>query len=286
MKRNVYDRLGKRIGRAAFEPVGEVETQVEIDRETQYADLRFTPDPARAAELARRGLLGWLAAAPCLIELYSEAPGAAEFRACVGKHLAAWHRTDKSRGDGEHAPFLWILAAGAPRTLLGSFERAAGAPAGVYVMGGDLLRVGLVVASELPRDRTTLLVRIMAGGSLLAPAIRELAALPETAFERTVAEPVLLDLEHALTRDPERQRDEEDFIMVMNRSWAQERKEGRAEGRAEGQLDALRKLLKLKFGELAPEVEARLASASPDELDRYLERVLFADSLDAVLAEA
>ena len=52
------------------------------------------------------------------------------------------------------------------------------------MFGADVLRVGIVVASELPRDRTTLLVRIMAGGPLLAPAVHELVALPADAIER------------------------------------------------------------------------------------------------------
>ena len=55
---------------------------------------------------------------------------------------------------------------------------------------GGMLRVGIVVASELPRDRSTLLVRFMAGGPLLGDAIAELEALEDGAFERTVAEEI------------------------------------------------------------------------------------------------
>lgn len=62
-----------------------------------------------------------------------------------------------------------------------------------------------------------------------------------------------------------------------------EREEGRVEGLADGRLEILRKLLALKFGALPPDAEARLASASAAELDRYLERVLFADALADVL---
>ena len=41
--------------------------------------------------------------------------------------------------------------------------------------------MGIVDASELPRVRSTLLVRFMAAGPLLAEAIAELAALEEGA---------------------------------------------------------------------------------------------------------
>jgi len=55
-------------------------TQDAIDPETQYADLRHEPDPARQKERDRLGLLGQLAASPCLIEVYSQAPNADEYR--------------------------------------------------------------------------------------------------------------------------------------------------------------------------------------------------------------
>jgi hypothetical protein len=58
----------------------------------------------------------------------------------------------------------------------------------------------------------------------------------------------------------------------------------RREGRREGREDALRTLLLLKFKlrALDERYEARLRAAAPDQLDRFLERVLLADSLAAV----
>ena len=60
---------------------------------------------------------------------------------------------------------------------------------------------------------------------------------------------------------------------------------GVAEGGAKGRLDTLHRLLVLKFGALDAASEARLQAASSDEIDRYLERLLVADSLAAVLAD-
>jgi hypothetical protein len=79
-------------------------------------------------------------------------------------------------------------------------DAAPSFPAGVYVHGEDLYRVGIVVASELPRDRSTILVRLMAAGPALPAAIADLAALPEDAPERSVAEPIVVNLQHALGR--------------------------------------------------------------------------------------
>ena len=74
------------------------------------------------------------------------------------------------------------------------------------VFGDDLLRVRIIVANELPRDRSTLLVRIMAGGPVLPRAIADLVALPEDAYERTVAEDVLVQLDRVLGTKPIRSR--------------------------------------------------------------------------------
>ena len=61
------------------------------------------------------------------------------------------------------------------------------------------------------------------------------------------------------------------------------RAEGRAEGKAEGKAETLRTLLTLKFGQVPDAALLRLATADEASLDRWLERVLTADTLDAVL---
>ena len=62
------------------------------------------------------------------------------------------------------------------------------------------------------------------------------------------------------------------------------RREGRREGRQEGQVAMLRRLLVLKFGarSLHRRYNARLDAATSPEIDRYLRRVLKADSIAAV----
>ncbi|HEX3478361.1 MAG TPA: hypothetical protein VHT91_25245 [Kofleriaceae bacterium] len=62
---------------------------------------------------------------------------------------------------------------------------------------------------------------------------------------------------------------------------------GRQEGLAEGQIATLRRLLMFKFKlqTLDPASEACLQAATPEALDRYVERVLTADSLAEVFAD-
>ena len=214
--RNRFDYLSRRIGKDALATAGTIVAGDPINTETQYADLRHEPDPARHAERARLGLLGRLAATPCIIEVYSQAPRAEDVRACLAKHLAHWQDCARRARSNHHArdpdqppeklvaPFLWIIAAGTPKAVLTQlrFEAWPDAPAGVYTFGGEVLHVGIVAANELPRDPTTLLVRIMAAGPLLALAVEDVALLPRDAPERVIAEPALLDFERQLGQRP------------------------------------------------------------------------------------
>jgi uncharacterized protein DUF4351 len=64
----------------------------------------------------------------------------------------------------------------------------------------------------------------------------------------------------------------------------QGRLEGRLEGRVQGEAETLLKLLALRFGPVAEGVEQRVRSAPEAQLDRWVERVLSAASLDDVFA--
>jgi hypothetical protein len=78
-----------------------------------------------------------------------------------------------------------------------------------------------------------------------------------------------------------------DAMTTMAERWqAEGEARGLAKGKAEGKAELLRKLLTLKFGELSDDAQQRLARASEIQLDRLTERLLAADTLDAVLSEA
>src|SRR5262245_29839880 len=121
--RNRFDQLAKQIGKAVLDASGLTVIHAEIAPEPLHADLLHEPGPERAAERRELGLLGRLVSLPCLLEPYSDAPSADEFRACVAKHLAWWQqRTRQHRADGRNSPygprrkrvdpFLWILCGG------------------------------------------------------------------------------------------------------------------------------------------------------------------------------
>jgi len=320
---NPFDQLAKKVGKGALDASGVTVVQYEIARDAQHADLRHDPDPAREAERARLGLLGRIAAALCLIDVFGHGLAGAELRASLGKHFAHWEecarRTraqNKRRKDKGLAPeplvepVLWIIAAEVSAPLLRKLkvEPARGWPPSVYFFGDDLLRVGIIVASALPRDRSTLLVRIMAGGPALADAIADLAGLPPDAPERTVAEDILVQLQHRLGRKLNRTPEEEEFIVSMHSTWEKARTEGRDEGRREGQKEgrtegrkegrtegrtegraeeaarAVLTVLRARGIDVPEKARDRiLAHNDPEHLERWLERAAVAASVAEVI---
>ena len=298
---NPFDHLAKKIGKEALDASGLTIVQYEISRDAQHADIRHDPDPARDAERARLGLLGRIAAVLCLLEIFGHAPDGAEVRACLSKHFAHWeecarkaraHNKGRKQKDLSSEPFveplLWILAptVWAPMLLKLKADAAAGWPAGVYFVGDDLFRARIVVASELPRDRSTLLVRIMAAGPMLPEAVADLAALPTDAHERAVAEQILVHLQHVLGKKPSRTPEEEELIVRIKGGFEDMREEMRIEAEIATRVRDVLTVLRVRGILLSDADRERILSEKdPARLERWHERAILAASVAAVLAE-
>ncbi len=291
--RNRFDQLAKQIGKAALEGSGLTIVHAEITPEPLHADLLHEPEPAKAAERKRLGLLGRLVSLPCLLEPYSDTPGAEEFRVCLTKHLAWWQqRARQHRADGRKSaepqrkpvnPFLWILCGGAPDSILTKLTLKATSewPAGVYLFGDDVLRVGIVVARELPRERTTLLIRLMASaGPTLDEAIADLHALPLDAYERSVAERPLLHCRHMIRNRPTLTPEEQQFVETMDKTWEDSRQEGRVEGRLETLAESILAVLRVR-GIAVPATARKRILAQKDltRLQRWHEQAVVVTSV-------
>ena len=318
--RHLHDHIGKTIGQAALSLSGATEVEAVIAPDARRADLRHDPDPARGAERALLGLLGRMASFLCIIELYSGAPDVDDGIACLLKLIAfrqqRQREADRQREEYKErlqkeepaesppppAPFVsprcWIIAARRPSAALAMFGATAapGWPPGAYfgtgvLFGADgVLHIGIVAAGELPRERSTLLVRFLAAGPLLKEAIADLALLEEGAPERTVAEKVLVDLEHVLGAKPSPTPEEEEFVVSMQGSWTDARRIGRDEGRDEGRAEARARdvLTALRVrGIVVPEPmrERIMAEKDPERLERWLERAILAASAAEVIDE-
>ncbi|AUX47749.1 uncharacterized protein SOCE26_092730 [Sorangium cellulosum] len=314
---NRSDQFSKNLLRDGLSLVSAAETEVEVLAATQKIDVYSVPDPAREAERAGMGLLGELAAEPSLFEPFHRTPSLRQVRRCLRKQLT-WHHelerrarsaagsvapdedTDAPPQPAVDFPALVVIGTGRPETVLDAYRCEPVQPGVYHAVPGLVMRV--VVLAELPRTRGTLLLRLLGSGRLLRDALADLAELPDDAWERSIAQPLLV---HFRLGGQEPTTDEEDEVSAEIRAWfedyerklrSEERTEGRREGRDEGRREgrdegraeeAARAVLTVLRGRgiAVPDVarERILAEKDLQTLERWIERAVVAASLAEVL---
>jgi hypothetical protein len=147
-----------------------------------------------------------------------------------------------------------------------------GWPSGTYE-GPPLLWTRLVVVSELPVARNTLLLRLLGAGRVLTQAIAELKALPTEAPERILALPILLRLRLEIPVDPADQtNDEQEFLMDTQdivETWRREAiQEGVKQGIERGIARSLIHIYEARFGAMPAAIRA-VIEATHDEPTLY-----------------
>ena len=202
--------------RTAFEDMCTVETDAEVVVDPRRIDLWFTPIAA-CASLPHRldlGLLGRITNRAGTIEFFHDTPNGKALASCLVKHGDFRHSLSR-RKTRLPPPTQWVISSGRPDSGIAGlgFHPTIRWPAGVY-SGPRLLWTRLVVVSELPVERNTLLLRLLGAGAVLQRAIAELRALPEDALERRLALPLLINLRLAVPTDPALQTsDDKEFLM-------------------------------------------------------------------------
>lgn len=307
---NRSDQFAKNVLRDALSRACASETEVEVLAATQKIDVYSVPDPTRAAELTEMGLLGELAADPSLFEPFHGTPTLAKVRRCINKQHT-WHHELSRRAraiagtavdaDFEEAaqpavafPALVVISPGRPETVLDAYGCRDVRPGVYHAVWGLVLRV--VVLAELPRTRETLLLRLLGTRRLLHEAIADLTALPDDAWEKTLAAPLLVHFKLGAGGPA---TDPEDDMSAEIRAWFEDykqklraeastegREEGRKDGLKEGERSMLLRLLHARFGELPEAAVARIEAADIADLERWGVRVLGAQTLADVLEDA
>jgi hypothetical protein len=285
LMRTPFDQFGKQMVRTALATRGPVETDAEVPADTRRIDLWFVPDPTLAPVPDDLGLLGRITAGPSTLEFFHRTPSGEDLAACLIKHGEFRHFLTLRKAPPP-IPMQWVISAGRPeRGIEGLWLRPMnGWPSGIYE-GPPLLWTRLVVVSELPVTRDTLLLRLLGAGRVLEQAIAELKALEAEAPERILALPILVRLRLELPPDPANQtNDDQEFLMNTQdivEIWRQEAiDEGRAKARADDVLTALR-----VRGIAVPEAARKRILAQHDlqRLERWLEKAIVSRSLGEVL---
>jgi hypothetical protein len=289
--RTRFDQAGKQIVWTALAPHGPVETDAEVPADPRRIDLWFMPDPTRAPVPDHLGLLGRIAAGPSTLEFFHCTPSGDDLAECLIKHGQFRHFLSLRKAPPP-VPIQWVISSGRPDTgIEGLWLRPMHDwPAGIYE-GPPLLWTRLVVVSELPVTRHTLLLRLLGAGQVLKQAISELKALGAEEPERVLALPVLVRLRLEVPADPAKQMsDDQEFLMDTQdivENWRREAiQEGVKQGFQDGERAVLLRLLRQRFGAAVDTyIERRIATASVEQLDTWTGRVLSAATLTELLAD-
>jgi hypothetical protein len=287
--RTRFDQFGKQMLSKVFCLRGAAETEAEVSPDTQRIDVWFVPDPARAADHPPLDLLDRLTQRPCQIELFHCPPNESELIACLHKSLG-FRRILAQRPEPMAAPMMWAICAGRPtKAMKGLYlHPARDFPRGVY-RGPPLLRLGLVVVSELRVTRQTLLLRLLGRGKVLKRAINELKALPDDARERSIALPLLLRLRLEIPADAsQRTADDEEFWMSTQdvvEVWERQVLErGVQKGRVEGRAEGLVAVYEARFGTMPPDLRAVIDATRDEATLRSWYPLLATRSADEIAA--
>jgi len=301
MSRTPFDTYAKDILQALLSAHGVVESDARISAESQLADLRFVRDDARPPPPTRDFLTDGLE--PKMLYEFAHVPPD------VATVVSWTHKRDgwflelrrEARRRKEPLPLLppvlCVLSAGDPVEV----RRAYGMRAVVRMRGcfvgapADTLR--LVVLSRLPKTRTTLLARTMSAGATLREALKELAALPPDAPERTLAGPRIVRLRVELQRDPSPEAQEtlmqtqkiyEDLMQrQLDRGVEQGIEQGIERGIEQGLRDAIEQVCVARGLRLTAAQRAKVAAETrTDTLRRWLSRAATEARATAIFSPA
>ena len=198
----------------------------------------------------------------------------------------------------------WVISSGHPDAGIKGlgFRPMPGGLPGIYE-SPPLHNTRLVVVSELPVTRDTLLLRLLGAGSTLRKAIAELQALTAEAPERRLVLPILVRFRLTVPTDPAQQTsDDQEFLMDTQdivEAWRQEAieegveqglkqgvEQGLKQGVEQGERKLLLRVLRRRFGTAVDgEIECRVAAAAAEQVEVWAERVLSASTLAELLAD-
>ncbi len=226
--------------------------------------------------------------------------------------LAQWEGTEGRGADGRLRPLpalvtMVVYNGAAPWTVPLSLVEATDADPAMRPHLLDfrysLVDLGRIPDAELSRERPLRVgLMILKHGPIGRAGRRKLLQLAREAQRLGRDDLVTLvyylgvtlddargDLVRSILREvlPE---EEEQVVTTFAQRWLDEgeakgRAEGKAEGRAEGKAEMLARQIRRRFGPLDQAVEARLRTATAQQLDLWSERILDASELDQVFAD-
>lgn len=280
MTRFPHDQFAKDYLKELLSPLGDVQAPREVPGEVRQIDVWFAPIAQPTLEPQLLGLLGRIAASPCLLEPFRNAPTPTEIRNCLLKlfelhgELQRSARREQKRLAESDLPRLWILSPTASVSLIDGFRAIVDDNwmSGIYFLG-DYLRSAVVAIHQLPRTNDTLWLRILGKGTVQKQAISELASVSANHPLRTNALLLLTNLQASLQQSENLDEEERDLIMELSPLVVQWREEATQEGRRMERRATIENLLLVRFGSLDNQLEAivePVLELPPEEFTRLL----------------
>jgi hypothetical protein len=288
MTRFIHDRFAKEYLEELLSPMGTVNVGRDVTSEVREIDVYFTPTNAIPEYSETLGLLGKMANTTAIFEPFRNPANVSEICSCLGKlldvrgELERKFRRENTRYDDGELPKLWILMPTASKALVDSFNAIPDTEnwmQGIYFFG-ESLRTAIVAIHQLPETPETLWLRILGKGGVQQRAISQLSALAADDPLRIIALELLYRLQSNLVTDAPQQLEpeERELIMTIAPLFQQEiqaarqqaREEGLEEGREQGlergrqeqQRLILENFLRVRFGELSPQMTVFLSPIS------------------------
>ncbi len=308
--RTRHDELGKRALSLWLRALGDVQIDARVAGESRRGDVLYQERRQRPSYRRRLGVLGELARGRVLFEPFRNPLTTLELKGCVLKSIdlvaqeVRAARRAKKPLSSVTEPSLCAITP----TLSSELAVEAGAQpmpgglAGFYVLA-PMWRTVIVVAHELPSERSTLWLRLFGRGKVQAAAVRELEEMSEREPLRDATLRLLFGWLQRLQGPGQPSEDELELKMNLEHAyerWEQKVKakshregkaegkaEGRAEGKAEGKAEAVLVVLVARGIEItAAQRERVLACTDARQVDAWLRAASTTPSVAALLSDA
>ncbi|MBG1244074.1 DUF4351 domain-containing protein [Nostoc sp. NZL] len=284
MTRQPHDQFAKEYLEELLTSLGKVETSKDVKSEVREIDVWFVPNtsPSNTSEL---GLLAKMAATSCLFEPFRNAPSEVEIRSCLlklytvhGDLLRQAKREKRSLSEGE-LPCLWILTPSCSPRMLNGFggkiQESENWVEGVYFLP-ELLKGAIVAINQLPVIEDTLWLRVLGKGRTQKQAVEELVQLSEESSKWDQLLEILASWRKNIEVKDNVSDEDRELIMNLSPAYLKQREEWRQEG----EVTLLLRLLRRRFGEIAPDLEQRITSLSIPQLEALVDAQLDFSNLD------
>jgi hypothetical protein len=284
MTRNKFDQFSKEFLEELLSPLGTVEKSLEVLGTSRLVDLYFAPAPQTETEPQMLGLLGRIAATPCLLEPFRNPPTTTEVKDCLLKllsvHADLQRRTQRDDANVSEAelPRLWILASSISGNLLERFAATSNEswPLGIYGLG-EALCTAIVAINQLPLTEDTLWLRLLGKGLTQEQAISEVLAIPEGDPRRSRILQLLAGWKITLEISDPADDEERGVVMVLSQAYLEWEKETEERGiqrgiQSERQI-TLEALFQARFGaidEALAAILSKLVALSAEDYKQLL----------------